>query len=256
MKVNFKFLTFCLIAMLLVVSYRKTINARNTRPTANYAIKQGRISFPKAGTYKLGSLFALINGLDRNLKNEVVFSDTNYPNLNSTFIITDKDGKNSYSAKNVGFDKAWAKANANKDVRLTSDPAHVNNLKARGVLPSNLLLNDLNKLIRGQMLPKNSPLSGLNYNKNNRNAAAYVNQYTNAYNLLKHIADNFSKITLYFEAVSPIANPKDGKFHTYKLYIADPCPGATNWMMIIQGRLNPQLNIPAYTNVLSRWNVN
>ncbi|KKQ11449.1 MAG: hypothetical protein US22_C0026G0008 [candidate division TM6 bacterium GW2011_GWF2_36_6] len=221
MNINFKFLTFCLITMLLVASYRtatqattaprsRTTAASKSRTTSSRSslVRQGNIQVPTAGSsWQIKDLFALIN--------------KNNPQQNSNFIITDNTGENSYSAGNVGFDANWAKNNTTS-VKLFRDEFQVRKLISRGVLPSPAVLNSL----RG-------------------NASK-----SQTYQLFKHISDNFPKIMLYFEAVSPTDNK------AYKLYIADPCPGRTNWTMVIQGRLNPQTSIPAYTNVLSKWKVN
>lgn len=202
MKIDFKVLTFCLIAMLLVTSYRTATHAPSNTGSL---IRQGNIPAPMAGSsWKIKDLFALIN--------------KNNPQQNSNFIIT-TDGINSYGASKFGFDADWAKNNTTV-VRLVQDVAQIKKLIARGVLPNNSNLSTAS--LKSRQL-------GL---------------------LFKYISDNFPKIILYFTAVSPI----DGK--TYKLYIADPCPGKTNWSMVIQGRLNPQTNIPAYTNVLNKWWVN
>lgn len=222
MNINFKFLTFCMITMLLVVSYRTATHAKtaprsrtDTAPKSKSTtsskpslIRQGNIAAPKSGSsWKIKDLFALIN--------------KNNPQQNSNFIITDDTGTNSYSAQNVGFDANWAKNNTTT-VKLFRDDFQVRKLVSRGVLPSPAILNALRE---------NTPKAQI-------------------YQLFKHISDNFPKILLYFEAVSPTDNKK------YKLYITDPCPGKTNWTMVTQGRLNPQTSIPAYTNVLSKWKVN
>jgi hypothetical protein len=144
--------------------------------------------------------------------------NTNNPQGSSNFIIT-TDGVNSYGAAKFGFDTNWAKDNTNI-VTLNQDIAQIRRLISRGVLPNN----------------------------SNLSTASLKNRQLGL--LFKHISNNFPKIMLYFTATSPT----DGKI--YKLYITDPCPGKTNWTMVIQGRLNPQTNIPAYTNVLSKWRVN
>jgi hypothetical protein len=221
MNINFKFLTFCLITILLVASYRTATHAktapRNRTTTTSKSkttssktslIRQGSIQVPTAGSsWQIKNLFALIN--------------KNNPQQTSNFIITDSTGANSYSAASVGFDADWAKNNTTS-VKLFRDDFQVRKLISRGVLPSPAVLNNLRK-----------------------NASK-----SQTYQLFKHISDNFPKIMLYFEAISPTDNK------AYKLYIADPCPGRTNWTMVIQGRLNPQTSIPAYTNVLSKWKVN
>jgi len=219
MNINFKFLTFCLITILLVASYRTATHAktapRNRTTTTSKSkttssktslIRQGSIQVPTAGSsWQIKDLFALIN--------------KNNPQQNSNFIITDSTGENSYSAGNVGFDANWAKNNTTS-VKLFRDDFQVRKLISRGVLP----------------------------NSANLTAASLKSRQLGL--LFKHISDNYPKLMLYFEAVSLTDNK------TYKLYIADPCPGKTNWTMVIQGRLNPQTSIPAYTNVLSKWKVN
>lgn len=202
MKIDFKVLTFCLIAMLLITSYRTATHA----PTSTGSlIRQGSIPAPMAGSsWQIKNLFALIN--------------TNNPQQSSNFIVT-VDGINSYGAAKFGFDAYWAKNNATV-VTLIRDVAQIKRLVSRGVLP----------------------------NSSNLSAASLKSRQLGL--LFQYISNNFPKIMLYFYAVSPT----DGK--TYKLYIADPCPGKTNWSMIIQGRLNPQTSIPAYTNVLNKWWVN
>ena len=60
-------------------------------------------------------------------------------------------------------------------------------------------------------------------------------------NFINWFMANYRKITLYFNYPSDAA-PK------YRLYIADPNPGDVKIM-------GTQIMIPAYTNVLSKWNV-
>lgn len=218
MNINFKFLTFCLITVLLVASYRTATqavittkgksNTKNLTTSSNTPslIRQGNIQVPTAGSsWQINDLFTLIN--------------KNNPQQTSNFMITDSTGENSYSAESVGFDKAWAKNNTTY-VKLYRDDFQIRKLVSRGVLPNSATVAAAS--IKSRQL-------GL---------------------LFKHISDNYPKLMLYFEAISPTNNKK------YKLYLADPCPGKTNWKMVIQGRLNPQTNIPAYTNVLSKWKVN
>jgi hypothetical protein len=123
---------------------------------------------------------------------------------------------NSYGADRFGFTSAWVAQNKSKRVTLKQDLVHIQ------------------RLINGGALPSTANLAQLN----GKPAHVFAQQLSN----------NFAKILLYFTAKSPI----DGKI--YNLYITDPCPGSTNWELV--GRLpQPQYHIPAYTNVLSHWNV-
>ena len=212
MKISLRFLTFCLIATLLMTSYRAAVRA--------VPIQANMPQAPAAGQqYTIAQLFALINTSN---------SYRGLP-LSSNFIYT-PDGINSYGASGLGFTADWAQNNTTS-VTLIQDQGQVNNLIKRGVLPSASSLTTAAKIL--SKTKKGTPL------------------YKNLVSLQQVLQSlkNFPKIMLYFNAVSPV----DG--NTYKLYITDPCPGATNWGLILSGRLNPQTNIPAYTNVLSHWNV-
>lgn len=213
MKISLRFLTFCLITTLLITSYRAAVRAApiNT-PVAPMAGQQ----------YTIAQLFAIINTSNAN---------SGLP-LSSNFIYT-PDGVNSYGAAGLGFTAAWAQNN-NTVVTLMQDQWQVQNLKNRGVLPNASVMKALRNAISNASTQKNT------------SRLAQLQQISN---LLNNISNNFPKIMLYFNAVSPT----DGR--TYNLYITDPCPGNTNWGLIISGRLNPQTNIPAYTNVLSHWSV-
>ncbi len=204
----------------MITSYRAAVHA---------APIQSPIKTPQAGTtYTIAQLFALINA--------------NNPMLSSNFIYT-PDGINSYSAGRLGFTTEWAQNNPTS-VTLVKDPNQVQNLIKRGVLPNASVMSTLAKAIS-------------NASKQN---AQLATQLTQLKTFLQSLSNNFPKIMLYFNAVSPVNG------QTYKLYITDPCPGATNWGLILPGTTNsglitpprlspPQNYVPAHTNVLSHWNV-
>lgn len=220
MKISFKFLIFCLIAAFLIVSYHAEVKAQVQAPTAGQS-------------YTIGYLFNLIN--------------TNNPQKTSNFICMIPDPNqvqnmpntsasiSSYGANQFGFTSAWVEQNTNTVVTLKQDLVHVQRLINGGVLPSTTNLANL------------------------QGKAAYI--------YAQQLSNNFPKILLYFTAVSPYVyvtpninkpkvkvniNPYAGK--TFNLYITDPCPGSTNWNLIVRFS-QPQYYMPAYTNVLSKWKV-
>lgn len=205
--------------MLLVASYRTATQAVTPSKSKTSTSKSKTTTKSTPSLIRQGNIQAPTAGSSWQIKNLFALINKNNPQQTSNFMITDSTGENSYSASSVGFDKDWAKNNTTS-VQLYRDDFQVRKLVSRGVLP----------------------------NSANLAAASIKNRQLGL--LLRHISDNYPKLMLYFEAVSPTNNK------TYKLYIADPCPGKTNWGMVIQGRLNPQTNIPAYTNVLSKWKVN
>jgi hypothetical protein len=241
MKVNFKFLTFCLITTFLAVSYQPGMPAlkkktsskktsskktgkkktgykpktyspaelrdqriyKNVRNNSNIpTIQQGRIMAPSDGTTKtINEWLRLIQSRNRS----------------AYFLVYDPNKKGSYSARNYGFDEAWLRENGDIRVTVGVNRNQVEIIQKNGALPTQAQINKVGTL---KITSK---------------------QQAKLKTFLQTLLRRYTKLMASFKATN-------AKGETYDLFLADPYPG----YIVTSGS---RYTVPAYSKVLKSWYV-
>lgn len=141
MKLNFKFLTFCLIATLLAISYRPEMFATKKKPlgykpkTSTAAISLAKVPVPK--TIKQGTIIAPKAGTSATINELLTLIKPAY------FVVY--ENKASRSAHNFPALDTWLQENLNTTVTLKNNPQQISLIQQNGALPTQTYINNLSK---------------------------------------------------------------------------------------------------------------